>query len=404
VYTDDTIISAIYEQNTPAIIRDMIIEANIWDGYNHTWTALKNLYVEAYLPFKRVTVDESRVVMASDAFTFELASENNDASRWMVNNNNLLVGTENAEWVVPAGVTATNLQAGLNSRHGSTALQARAVGGSVVFFKSGGKGIVEYYIPEADSFFRSNNLAAMSRGMLEESAALDFDFVSAPNGKILIVRKDGTMAALLYDRSLGVFAWSRVTTFAGHTIVSVATMPGADGFDDIFLVVKRGSYYYLEVLEAGKRVFLDSYKLYATADKANYPGGRVVDVNTGKWWEVTASDLPAAGAGRYVGYPYESRVRTMPILANDQIKKNRISGLVVRFLKSALPLVTSIAQGRVVGTDTITGLSERLDSTGRFTGVHKMPFPGTWDEDVQVEFIHNEPVDCRILSINAEVM
>jgi hypothetical protein len=35
--------------------------------------------------------------------------------------------------------------------------------------------------------------------------------------------------------------------------------------------------------------------------------------------------------------------------------------------------------------------------------VHKIAFPGTWDEDVQAELIHEESTPVEILALNAEV-
>jgi hypothetical protein len=122
------------------------------------------------------------------------------------------------------------------------------------FFQTGKKALVEYYIPQQDNNFRANNMAMLSKNMLHESPAFDFDFISAPYTKIFVSREDGTMACLLYERSTGTFAWGRITTGTeigivenGRTawtrtglIKSVATIPGQAGYDDVYLIVNGG--------------------------------------------------------------------------------------------------------------------------------------------------------------------
>jgi hypothetical protein len=367
-----------------------------------------------YFPLYTRTIIQDKHPTPDDGFTFEIASDMSDGIKWLAQNKNLLVGTETAEWVIPAGTHATNIQAILNSRYGSDRIQATSIGDAMCFFQSGKKALVEYYIPQQDNNFRANNMAMLSPNMLHESPAFDFDFISAPYTKIFVSREDGTMVCLLYERSTGTFAWGRITT--GKEVVvdgvktrtglikSVATVPGQSGYDDVFLIVERGGAYFLEMLAERRRsdhdeaeVFLDSYRRWEGNPEGYTPEAVVYDETGNKTYPL--SQGPISGHVMWVGYPYTSRVRSMPVLANNQMKPNVIKNLLIRFNDSFMPRVGSVSM------DNGRERAGQVDSIPRpepYSGVIQIPFPGVWDRDVFFELIHDKPTRCRVLAVNAE--
>jgi hypothetical protein len=376
---------------SPDYIYQTIITKFIEDGT----LVFMPLYTEELLIDRYPTPD--------DGFTFEIASDMSDGIKWIAQNKNLLIGTETGEWVVPAGVNATNVQAVLNGRYGSDRIQATTIGDAMCFFQSGKKSLVEYYIPQQDNNFRANNMAMLSKNMLHESPAFDFDFISAPYTKIFVSREDGTVVCLLYERSTGTFAWGRMTTRG--LIKSVAAVPGLSGYDDVYLIVKRGDGYFLERHSERVRggqggeeaVYLDCYKAW-DKDRQGYSGDAVVYDETDNKIYPT-NQLPIPGHAMWIGYPYESRVRSMPVLANDRMKQNNIKNLYIRFNDSFMPKLRSVSieegKERMGNTDTI-GRPEP------YSGVVQVPFPGVWDRDVFFELIHDRPTRCRVLAVNAE--
>jgi hypothetical protein len=357
---------------------------------------------EVYIPVYLPKIIEDRTPTADDGFTFEIASDMSDAIRWIGQNKNILVGTETAEWVIPADTTAVNARAILNSRYGSDRIQGTSVGDAMCFFQSGRKALVEYYIPQQDNNFRANNMGMLSKNMLHESAAFDFDFISAPYTKIFVSREDGIIAALLYERSTGTFAWGRIRT-GGH-IKSVATVPGPSGYDDVYLIVEREGTvpgerdYFLEMLAERRRsedapdagVFLDSYGPWS-GDTSGYTEKAVIyDELHNKTYPLT--DPPPADPGIWIGYPYTSTVRSMPVLANDRMKQNIIKSLHIRFNNSFLPRIKSLPNGHV----------DTIPRPEPYSGILQLPFPGVWDRDVFFELIHDTPTRCRVLAVNAE--
>jgi hypothetical protein len=347
--------------------------------------------LNAYISFYAKSVVIDRHPTPDDGFTFEIASDMSDSIRWIGQNKNLLVGTETAEWIVPAGVNAVNVQAILNSRYGSDKIQGTSIGDAVCFVQSGRRALIEYYIPQQDNNFRANNMAMLSRNMLHESQAHDIDFISAPYTKIFISREDGTLAALLYERGSGTFAWGRITT-AGK-IKSVATLPGETGYDEVYFIVERDGGYYLERLDERRRVHLDAYEAW-TGSNADYSVEALVyDEAAGKVYRKGEAPPPGPDSAAWIGYQYTSLVRSMPVLANDRMKPNNIKRLMVRFLDSYMPRVKSLPNGEV----------NSIPREEPCSGVVQIPFPGVFDRDVFFELIHDKPTRCQILAVNAEV-
>jgi hypothetical protein len=341
-----------------------------------------------YIPVYTKKIIEDRYPTPDDGFTFDIASDMSDAIKWIAQNKNLLVGTETAEWVVPAETTAVNIRAVLNSRYGSDRIQATSVGDALCFFQTGKKALVEYYIPQQDNNFRANNMTMLSKNMLHESPAFDFDFISAPYMKIFVSREDGTVVCLLYERGTGTFAWGRITT-AGE-IKSLATLPGRSGYDDVYMIVRRGDDFFLELLDEREKIYLDSNKAW-NGDPAGYSAAAAVyDETDNKVYPVTQA--PVAGHVMWIGYPYTSRVTSMPVIANNRMKPNIIKTLDIRFSDSFLPRVKSLPNSK---EDTIIRQEP-------YSGVVQIPFPGVWDRDVFFEFIHDAPTRCRVLAVNAE--
>jgi hypothetical protein len=362
------------------------------------------------LPVYRRTITGEEMTVADDGFTFEIASDINDAIRWMAQNQHLIIGTEMAEWVIPAETTAVNIQARLNSRYGSDRIQAMTINGACCFLQSGKKALTEYYIPQQDNFFRANNMAMLDMELLDEARTVALDFVSSPYTRLYVTRDDGVAAALLYERGTGTFAWSRLA-LGGGGIISLATIPHIDGDDNVYVLARRGTGYYLEVLRATGAVYLDSYTQVTAATWASVIAGydtgaarivRVVRGNPAAGTPDAYEPLPAsvpppdADGEYYIGYPYRSLIRTMPVLANNQMKKQRITTLLFRFLRSFMPVVSSWAGGALIKTDVITG------PRPPYSGVWRAPFPGAWDEDVQVELSTDAPEPVTVLALNAE--
>ncbi len=338
-------------------------------------------------------VVSNNITTADCSLFFELASDQNDAIKFLSSNRFLAVGTESSIWSIDAGISALNINAMMQGRYGSDDIQAQAVETATVYFAQGKKGIREFYYDGQSEAFRTNNIALLADHILRESAVVDFDYMTNPYSRLVIVRADGTAACMLYDKTNGIMAWNRLILGSG-LIKSCAITRGYDENDLVYFVVKDGNNYYMEVLDYGEEVYLDSWQVYS-AGITGYNSSAIL-FNQTKNITCPANDIPSgfieSGNVVYIGYAIRSYIKSMPIVSNGKERK-RITALLVRFLNSYKPVMKC------------TGLSDEKFTTIKtvpYSGIGKVTYPGITDYDVFFELEASEPYPVNILAVDAQ--
>lgn len=350
-----------------------------------------------------VFIVANNVTTADCGLFFELASDQNDAIMFLSSNRFLAVGTESSIWSIDPGISALSINAVMQGRYGSDKLQGQAVETATVYFAQGLKGIREFYYDGESKAFRTNNIALLADHILRESPAVDFDYMTNPYSRLLIVRADGVTACMLYDKTNGIMAWSRFIHGNGK-IRSCAVTRGDDENDLVFFVVQDGSgqdaRYFLELYDLGSSIYLDSWKVYDTTaqDPADgYTDGAILWNKTKDSicpYDNIPQDFIEEGNEVYIGYDYISYIKSMPVVAGELSTRKRIASLYVRFLESFLPVVK------------VTGLPDEKFNTITtipYSGVGKVNYPGSTDRDVCFELEAGSPKPVNILSVEAQL-
>ncbi|MBO7731523.1 MAG: hypothetical protein J6S67_03200 [Methanobrevibacter sp.] len=359
------------------------------------WRQTETVSAEDY----DIVVTSNNVTTADCSLFFELASDENDSIKFLSSNQFLTIGTESSVWSVASSITALNVIAQMQGRYGSDDLQGQAVETATVYFAQGKKGIREFYYnrDSAVNAFQTNNIALMSDHILRESAAVDFDYMTNPYSRLVIVRSDGVSAVMLYDKTNGIMAWSRIKLQKGF-IRNCAITRGDDENDIIFFVVQDANRFFLERLDMGSEVYLDSRKLYDAESDTPADGYSATAILFNQTKNITCpyDDIPEDFIGEddvvYIGYTYKSYIKSMPVLNNDVSGRRRITALQVRFLNSYMPVMKC------------TGVSDEKFTTIKtkpYSGIGKITYPGSTDYDVTFELEAEEPQAVNILSVDA---
>lgn len=339
-----------------------------------------------------LSVTQQNITTADCSFNFELASDQNDNVVFMASNISLIVGTESSVWYCPSGINALNVQAVFNGSYGSDELQGHCVGNATIYFAQGKCGIREHYYDSQAEAFRTNNIALLADQMLEESPAVDFDFMTNPYHRLIVTREDGIAAVMLYDKTNGIMAWSRLLHGNGK-IKSIAVTRGDASSDIVYLCIEDNGQFYLERIDPSKHVYLDSWQKFK-ADEIYGEESILYNQTTDEFIPlrelsehenfIHEDDLV------YVGYIYESLISSMPVLTNDPTGKKRITRLLVRFVDSYMPEMH------------VADLPpERFDGE-KYSGIKPLTYPGSSDRDVDFTITMKEPRECNILAVNAE--
>lgn len=344
-------------------------------------------------------ITQQNITTPDVSFNFELASDQNDSVLFMASNVSLIIGTEASVWYVPSGVNANNIQAIFNGSYGSDRIQGHCVGNATIYFAQGLQGIREHYFDSQAEAFRTNNIAILAEQMLEESPAVDFDFMTNPYHRLIVTREDGTIAAMLYDKNNGIMAWHRIEHAIGKIMSTSVTR--SDGKSDLlFMAVKdMDEKIYLEMIDPRHEVYLDSWKLFSPDDEGNeiYSGGYLYNDRSGSFMPyddfiANPEGFIAEGDEVYIGYEYESLILSMPVLTNDPTGKKRITKLYVRFVDSFMPEMNC----------TDLPVEKFASETVPYSGIKGLTYPGYSERDVDFTISMKDPTPCNILAVDAQ--
>lgn len=359
------------------------------------WISSETVTAEDY----EYQVVNNNITTADCSFNFELASDENDAIMFLSSGRYLAAGTESSIWSIDPQTNATAIRAVMQGRYGSDEIQGLAVASAQIYFAQGCRGIREFYYDSASEAFQTNNIAIMAEHLLEESPVVDFDYCSNPYNKLFVLRDDGTIAVLLYDKNNGVMGWSRYTRTSGK-ITNIAVTRGNAQYDLVYLFIEDGEKSYIELIDSSRQVFLDSWqkvkKTEIPALLENYNSGAILYNATTKK-ECDAFDIPVEFITSkddevYIGYKYTSDIVSLPVLANDPTGKKRIATLLVRLLNSQLPVMVCGEK-----KETFSG------KQAPYSGIIQMTYPGNYDRDVTFEIKSDIPEQITILSVNAQL-
>ncbi len=358
----------------------------------HTWVRPESPQAEDYETKEII----NNVTTPAHSFSFEIASDKNDAIKWLAPAKDLIIGTESAEWIMPNGVTACNVQVTLNSRYGVAAYQAALAGKTVVFIGSDGKTLKSYLYDFQSANYAALDLTENASHLLESSRAVDFDH-DATGNLIYVTRKDGIVLRLYFDEQKGVRAWSRIITGGSGKIKNTVVATDQNGCKSAFFSVERDGTFYLEQLGTDETdaVYLDSYTEYTQdTDITAYPDAAVFIPETAEIFPLVA--LPDTykdfSKKMYIGYEYESVIESLPVIKDGRNSKKRIVSLLIRFLSSCIPEVSQIGF-----------TEEKPNQAEPFSGVIAVPVQSGYERDVLFRLNTAKPAGCTVLAVNSEL-
>jgi hypothetical protein len=384
-------------------------------------------------------------VAASNGVSFSLNANTVNAVRWMTSDEKgLLVGTAGGEWVVRASslteaLSATNVSAKQPTEYGSAAVQAVKVGKASLYVTRAGKSLREMaYVFTVDGF-QSPDISLVSNHLMLPGI-VQMGVQKAPQQVIWMVRNDGVLLSVTYDREQEVVGWARHTmggAFSGGAAVveSVACIPSSDGTrDEVWVAVKRtvdGSTvrfveYMTKYWETGDAVadavYMDASSVYSGASTTTVSGltwlkGQTVSVltNGAAHPDCTVNSsgvitLSVASTKVQVGLGYNSDGKTLRIEAGGadgtaQGKYKRIHRVIFRMFESiGLQVLANVSGVSTYVDEPFRSSADPMDSgVGLFSGDKRWSFEGTWDLEGQVAWRQSQPLPSNIQALVAQL-
>lgn len=195
-------------------------------------------------------------VSDSDAVVVTLQSKRIDPILWMTELNSLVLGTAGAQWVVDSFgsvITPADVRAKLNSAVPCSDIQPIDVSRAILFMDKSNREMYEIAYSEESNGYVPELVTILADHIFEVSPAHQMQYARRPHSTAWVVRDDGKLATLAYNRQHSILGWSIQTmggNFGGSNafVEHCAIIPGFDDAsqiiqsgerDEVWVVVKR---------------------------------------------------------------------------------------------------------------------------------------------------------------------
>jgi len=392
----------------------------------------QTLFFSAAGDYENMTTGTS----AGDAMVYTIASNQVNAIRYMKAVRTLVVGTTGGEFTVSAdgtnaSITPTNITIKKQSSFGSANVDAIPAGNAILFLQKARR-----KIRELQYNFDSDGYQAPDSTILNENATEsginEMSYQQEPSSIIWCVRDDGVLAALTYQRSENVVAWTRHIfggLFGNGNAVceSVASISGDLTEDEVWVIVKRTingatkryvecfSNFDFDETDATSFRFLDSHLTYSGSAVSTLTGlshleGQSVSiladgsVHANKTVNGGEINLDRSVTKAVVGLSYNSVLQTMRIEGGaaegtSQGKTKRISKVVLRLFETVgVKVGPSLVNLETIPfRTTSSNLSAPVETL--IAGDKEIEFNDDYNSDGFIFIKQDQPLPCSVLSI-----
>jgi hypothetical protein len=375
---------------------------------------------------------------ADDPYNYTIATDQVNAIQWMSPGKSLTIGTLGGEFLMAAStrneaITPTNVKIVRQSEYGGANIMPVRAAGVVLFVQRSTKKLRQFiYQFESDSYL-APDLTLLSEH-ITANGVVEMDYQRDPDSIIWLVRKDGQLIGMTYERDQQVFAWHRhiiggVSDAAGTDaqVESVAVIPGSDNRDEVWLSVKRfvngSTVRQLEVITKGRDTitpiddddfFVDAGLTFDGSPATVFSG---LDHLEGETVQILADGAPVpdktvsagsitldkAASVVHVGFNKSAIIKTLRLESGSA--NGTSQGKIKRINKVNVRLFDTL--GAKVGptedkTDIIPfrSTSDPMDSSPpRFTGDKELPFPDGYNKEGEIVIRQDQPLPMTVLSI-----
>lgn len=429
-YTSGTVVSGVIKQELTSIVASpqdaWSLHAPAWSasrGYPRTGTLYEQRLVVGGSPTFPQTVwgsatgaylDFTMGVNDDDAFSFTVASDQVNPIQYLASSRSLVAFTSGGEFTIAGGLekplAPTNAQVRQRSNYGCARVRPVRIRDAEMFIQRAGAKVRAFAYNVTSDDWTAPDIAVMAEH-LTTSGVVDIAWQQEPMSIIWLVRADGVLVSVTYDKDQDVVGWAAHTGFDGF-VESVACIPYADT-DQVWIVVRR-------TINGSTKRYVERFSPDVLADSAviatagspstvwtglGHLEGKTVDVvgddaYIGSY-TVTAGQITIGTAATSVsiGLPYENRVELLdPEIQTGMGSASgnymRTGEVTARFYETAGATVNGQALAfRRFGTNAT------VETPQLFSGVTRIENLG-WDRGVSdLVITQDKPMPFHLLSI-----
>ena len=441
-----------YQSNYPAVVtfhQDRLLFA----GAPQTPQRFDASVSSQYSTFSPSAVLDGSVSDAC-AYGFALNSNTVDAIRWLESDSHgILVGTSGSEWLISPGsfggaITPSSVVAKQSTSYGATPQPALRIGLETMFLQGGARHLRALKYDFYTDGFIGPDISVLSE-QLTAGGFSQFYLQRTPQQIVWLVRTDGTLVSISYDRDQDEQGWVKhALGGTGVKVLSLAVIPAPDNSrDEVWLAVQRtingATAVTVEKMsklwEIGDAVpytmgtvtqtkFVPSLTTYLDCSARTVFGTAVTTVTGLTWLEgqtvsvladsATHPDVVVTGGAITlqrpafdvnVGLNYTSSAQSMAIEAGGgdgpaQGKIKRVHRLIMRLFDTLGLQVTAGNAGAPVNDISFRGSSDLMDDPpSLFNGDIPITWDGSYDREGYVIWEQTQPLPSNISAAIAQL-
>ena len=280
---------------------------------------------------------------------------------WMTVTDQLYIGTSGGIFAVSGVLTPNQFQLRKVTSHAASTVHAVAAAGSVIFFHQDGKTLREVEYADQAENYRALDLTIFSNHLFEEFKAIKMVVVNDPSIIIWILRADGTLVSLSYEKTVDMYAFSRhefqgkvFDIVAGKNNELYAIIELAD--TKVRQMVRVGEHNITYGTETLQDIKLDGLLSFVNIDNRNLFATQILNNSMRDWYEAHAissiSDMfnwkaivDASGAS-LTGLLSQCGLNHLDEIPCLYLSGNALSGEVpanlVNLMRNAIPITSPI--------------------------------------------------------------
>lgn len=257
----------------------------------------------------------ARGTNSGDSFKFTLSGPQNNQIKWMVSRQDLIIGTQGAEWLVKSSgsvLTPSDISAKIQTTNGSEGIQPVIIDSSVLHVQRKARKLRELSFDFVVDSYISPDRTILAEH-ITSGGMVQMAYAEEPLKTLWIVRSDGQLLGFTFMRDEQVIAWHRhiaAGSFGtGNAVIeSVAVIPHpTDDYDQIWAIVKRtidgNTVRYVEVF---KKLFdsddpSDSWAMDSAAEYSGVSTSTITGLDHLEGETVGVVDKSGTINGAYVG-------------------------------------------------------------------------------------------------------
>lgn len=199
-----TYLRSSYAYREETVPREMVAHHNrlIFAGSAARPSTIFGSEVYSYMNFGQGTSD-------NEPWIVKISGDKVGRILWMYVTDQLYIGTSGGIFAVSGVITPTSFQLRKVTSHASSNIHAVAAAGSIIFFHKDRQTLREVEYADQAQNYRAFDLTVYSNHLFQTYKAVKMVVVNDPMIIIWILREDGTLVSLSYEKTVDMYAFAR---------------------------------------------------------------------------------------------------------------------------------------------------------------------------------------------------